>query len=154
MRKKQTHDAMARKEEARAWFLLLRVQLIPSLTCGLSADTYFPYMHTRWHYACLCQCVRVCVVCVHSVSLSLSRSLSNTNAAEEVEDTSLSCIEIGMSFRALWRRKKDSRLDDKRQTLIFDARVSCNIQLEMPFLSPTPSQYVGRDVKKKRRYVI
>ena len=37
-----------------------------------------------------------------------------------------------MSLRALLRRKKDSRLDDKRQTLIFDAEIYVNIQLEMP----------------------
>jgi hypothetical protein len=37
-----------------------------------------------------------------------------------------------VSLRALLRRKKDSRLDDKRQTLIFDARIYGNIQLEMP----------------------
>ena len=48
------------------------------------------------HLVLVPQCVRVCVVCVHSVSLPFSRSLSNTNAAEEVEDTSLSCIDIGV----------------------------------------------------------
>jgi hypothetical protein len=52
-----------------------------------------------------------------------------------------------VSLRALLRRKKDSRLDDKRQTLILDARVYCNMQLKMPFLSPSPP-HVGRDVKK------
>jgi hypothetical protein len=37
-----------------------------------------------------------CVCSSSLLSLALSRSLSNTNAAEEVEDTRLSCIEIGM----------------------------------------------------------
>ena len=44
----------------------------------------------------VCVSVSVGVLGVCTVSILLSRSLSNTNAAEEVEETSLPCIEIGM----------------------------------------------------------
>ena len=78
--------------------------MIPSLACAAHPSSCmcdYQQMHILHTYilddtACLCQCVQVCVVCMHSVSLSLSHSLSNTNTAEEVQDTSLSCIEIGI----------------------------------------------------------
>jgi hypothetical protein len=80
--------------------------VIPSLACAAHSFFYMcDYQLMHFFHTCtlddtmrVCVSVSVCacVVCVHSVSLSLSRSLSNTNPAEEVEDTSLSCIETGM----------------------------------------------------------